>query len=100
MTAPLVSLSIGMPAIFLLGGLSREDSPVRAFIVRSGDLSILSGPSRLLFHGVPKIISESQVDFKKNQEFDDDSDDADSDLESCLKLMKNCRININVRQII
>lgn len=96
MTAPLVSLSIGLSAIFLLGGLSREDSPVRAFIVRSGDLSILSGPSRLLFHGVPKIISESQVDFKTNREFNGD----DSDLESCLKLMKNCRININVRQII
>ena len=93
MTAPLMSLSIGLSAVFLLGGLSREDSPVRAVIVRSGDLSILSGPSRLLFHGVPKILSEQAIEYPT--EFDDDSD-----LETCVKLMKNCRININVRQVI
>ena len=94
MTAPLISLSIGLSAIFLIGGLSREDSPVRALIVRSGDLSILSGPSRLLFHGVPKILPEQTIDFPETFE------EENSDLEYCIKLMKNCRININVRQVI
>lgn len=93
MIAPLISLSIGNSAIFLLGGLSREDSPIRAFVVRSGDLSILSGPSRLLFHGVPKVFSERAIECPT--EFDNDSD-----LETCVKLMENCRININVRQVI
>lgn len=93
MTAPLISLSIGLSAIFLLGGLSREDDPVRAIHVRSGDLSILSGPSRLLFHGVPKILPELAIDYPTVF-------DQDSDLENCIKLMKNCRININVRQVI
>lgn len=93
MTAPLVSMSIGLSAIFLLGGLSREDSPVRAVHVRSGDLSILSGPSRLLFHGVPKILSEQAIQYP-------DDFDGDSDLEAYVRLMKNCRININVRQVI
>lgn len=93
MTAPLVSLSIGLSAVFLLGGLSRENSPVRAIIVRSGDLSILSGPSRLLFHGIPKILTSQSIAYPTSCE-------DDSDLEICVKLMKNCRININVRQVI
>lgn len=93
MTAPLISLSIGLSAIFLLGGLSRENEPVRAVHVKSGDLSILSGPSRLLFHGVPKILSDQAIEYPT--EFENDSD-----LEACIKLMKNCRININVRQVI
>ena len=92
MTAPLISLSIGLSAIFLLGGLSREDDPIRAILVKSGDLSILSGPSRLLFHGVPKILPHQAIDYPTNIE-------NDSDLEACIKLMKNCRININVRQV-
>lgn len=92
MTAPLISLSIGLSAIFLIGGLSREESPVRAVIVRSGDLSILSGPSRLLFHGVPKILPEQSINYPDTKD--------NSDLEHCIKLMKNCRININVRQVL
>ena len=92
MTAPLVSLSMGRSAIFLLGGRSREDAPVRAIIVRSGDLSILSGPSRLLFHGVPKILPESTFKVPETVECEN--------LRSCLKLFENCRININVRQVI
>ena len=93
MTAPLISLSIGLSAIFLLGGLSRDDGPVRAIHVRSGDLSILSGPSRLLFHGVPKILQEQAIEYPTDFGHD-------SDLDTCIKLMKNCRININVRQVI
>lgn len=96
MTAPLISLSFGRSAIFLLGGLSREDAPVRAFIVRSGDLSILSGPSRLLFHGVPKILSDSTCIFPNDNHTDTD----DSDIKTVAKLFNNCRININVRQVI
>ena len=94
MTAPLISMSIGLSAIFLIGGLSREDSPVRAVIVRSGDLSILSGPSRLLFHGVPKILPEQSITYPET--FNEEN----SNIEHCIKLMKNCRININVRQVI
>lgn len=88
MSAPLVSISIGLSAIFLLGGLSREDEPVRAILVRNGDLSVLSGPSRHLFHGVPKILNSS--DFQSEELLD----------ENVAKLFKNCRININVRQVI
>lgn len=93
MTAPLVSMSIGLSAIFLLGRFSREDAPVRAIHVRSGDLSILSGPSRLLFHGVPKILPRQDIEYP-------DSFEGDSDMQHCIKLMQNCRININVRQVI
>lgn len=93
MTAPLVSISIGRSAIFLLGGRSRDDEPVRAIIVRSGDLSILSGPSRHFFHGVPRILPEHPAFLHPAAQ------QHDSQLNGVLTLMQNCRININVRQV-
>lgn len=94
MVAPLLSLSIGQSAIFLLGGPSRDDTPVYAIKVRSGDVSVLSGPSRHNFHGVPKVLPESAVDLGTPENL------ADADTAACLRLLKNCRININIRQVL
>ncbi|MES3012997.1 MAG: alpha-ketoglutarate-dependent dioxygenase AlkB, partial [Pseudomonadota bacterium] len=49
--APIVSVSLGLPAIFLFGGLRRADKPQRA-LLRHGDVVVWGGPSRLRFHGV------------------------------------------------
>lgn len=54
MTQPLVSLSIGRPGIFLIGGFSRDVEPI-AILLRSGDAVILAGDSRRSYHGVPRI---------------------------------------------
>ncbi|MBN8873270.1 MAG: DNA oxidative demethylase AlkB [Rhodospirillales bacterium] len=52
--APIVSVSIGLPAVFLWGGLRRADRP-RRLRLESGDVVVWGGPSRLVFHGVDKL---------------------------------------------
>ena len=51
---PIVSLSIGDRAKFLIGGLKRKD-PVSAITLESGDALVMGGPSRLRYHGVSGI---------------------------------------------
>ncbi|XP_063217889.1 nucleic acid dioxygenase ALKBH1 [Bacillus rossius redtenbacheri] len=53
--APLLSFSFGQSAIFLLGGPTVDEKP-SAILVESGDVVIMSGPSRLCYHGVPRIL--------------------------------------------
>ena len=52
--APIVSVSLGIPAIFLFGGLKRADRP-RRFRLAHGDVVVWGGPSRLFFHGVAPL---------------------------------------------
>lgn len=49
--APIVSVSLGLPAIFMFGGIKRSDKP-RRFRLEHGDIAVWGGPSRLFFHGV------------------------------------------------
>jgi alkylated DNA repair protein (DNA oxidative demethylase) len=53
-TAPIVSVSLGLPATFLFGGLQRSDRPQR-FRLEHGDIAVWGGPSRLFFHGVAPL---------------------------------------------
>jgi alkylated DNA repair protein (DNA oxidative demethylase) len=46
-----VSVSLGLPATFLFGGLRRSD-PQRRVGLRHGDVAVWGGPARLAFHGV------------------------------------------------
>lgn len=48
---PIVSASLGLPAIFLWGGMKRTD-PVRRVALLHGDVVVWGGPDRLRFHGV------------------------------------------------
>jgi len=56
--APIVSVSLGLPAIFLFGGLKRSDKPQR-FRIDHGDIAVWGGPSRLFFHGVAPLAEGS-----------------------------------------
>ncbi|KFG40389.1 2OG-Fe(II) oxygenase family protein [Toxoplasma gondii p89] len=58
--APLISISLGQPAIFLLGGDSRRVAP-KALVLRSGDVLVLSGAARWAVHGVPKLLYYTPV---------------------------------------
>lgn len=49
--APVVSLSLGLPATFLFGGLQRAGTTQRLRLAH-GDVVVWGGPSRLAFHGV------------------------------------------------
>jgi DNA oxidative demethylase len=51
---PIVSVSLGLPAIFLWGGPKRSDRPQR-FRLEHGDVVVWGGPSRLFFHGVAPL---------------------------------------------
>lgn len=50
-TAPIVSVSLGVPATFLFGGLERKDPTTRVRL-EHGDVVVWGGPSRLRYHGV------------------------------------------------
>jgi alkylated DNA repair protein (DNA oxidative demethylase) len=49
--APIVSVSLGLPAVFQFGGLRRND-PVRRIVLHHGDVVVWGGPSRLRYHGI------------------------------------------------
>ncbi|KAI2810033.1 Nucleic acid dioxygenase alkbh1 [Blomia tropicalis] len=75
---PLLSFSLGSPAIFLIGGKTKDSSiPIVPIVLRDSDLLIMSGDSRLALHAIAKIIPE---DDKLNSK-------------------SICRINLNIRQV-
>ena len=53
-SAPIVSVSLGLPAIFLFGGMKRSDKSQR-YRLEHGDVVVWGGPSRLFFHGVAPL---------------------------------------------
>ncbi|MBV8923489.1 DNA oxidative demethylase AlkB [Bradyrhizobium sp.] len=57
---PIVSVSLGLPAIFLFGGLKRSDK-TRRFRLAHGDVVVWGGPSRLFFHGVAPLADGEHV---------------------------------------
>jgi alkylated DNA repair protein (DNA oxidative demethylase) len=52
--APIVSVSLGLPATFLFGGAKRSDPQQRVALVH-GDVVVWGGPARLVYHGVAKL---------------------------------------------
>jgi alkylated DNA repair protein (DNA oxidative demethylase) len=52
--APIVSVSLGLPAVFLWGGKRRAD-PVRRLDLESGDIAVWGGPARFVYHGVSPL---------------------------------------------
>ncbi|MEO8361386.1 MAG: DNA oxidative demethylase AlkB [Vicinamibacteria bacterium] len=51
---PIVSVSFGLPAVFLFGGHARADRPRRVRLIH-GDVAVWGGPSRLNFHGIAPL---------------------------------------------
>jgi len=54
LAAPIVSVSLGLPATFLFGGATRKERP-RRIGVEHGDVVVWGGPSRLRYHGVAPL---------------------------------------------
>jgi alkylated DNA repair protein (DNA oxidative demethylase) len=52
--APIVSVSLGLPALFLWGGAQRSDR-TRRLPLRHGDVVVWGGPARLTYHGVAPL---------------------------------------------
>ncbi|KAN0041853.1 hypothetical protein ACTFIV_004403 [Dictyostelium citrinum] len=93
MEKPIISISFGSTAVFLMGAETRDIAPVPLFI-RSGDIVIMGGRSRYCYHGVAKIVENS---------FDlglvDENDDQDLKYKIQWLKEKNRRVNINTRQV-
>uniref|UniRef100_A0A915PHM1 DNA sliding clamp PCNA n=1 Tax=Setaria digitata TaxID=48799 RepID=A0A915PHM1_9BILA len=85
LSLPLISVSFGQTAIYLAGGTDLDD-PIDAFYIRSGDVLIIYGSQRLIYHAVPRIL--------QNYHFND-CDKPDE----VVKYANENRINITIRQI-
>ncbi len=55
---PIVSVSLGVPAVFLFGGLKRKERPQRVGL-EHGDVVVWGGPARLRHHGVARLEESS-----------------------------------------
>jgi DNA oxidative demethylase len=51
MDQPIVSVSLGIPATFLLGGMARSKQVMKLELIH-GDVLVWGGPDRLRYHGV------------------------------------------------
>lgn len=84
---PLISVSLGQDAIYLSGGTSLDD-PVDALLLQSGDVLVMHGAQRLVYHAVPRILSTRKfVDTKKTIN------------PKVLAYANKCRVNITLRQV-
>jgi DNA oxidative demethylase len=53
---PIVSVSLGVPAVFLFGGSKRKERPLRIGLTH-GDVVVWGGPARLRYHGIAPLES-------------------------------------------
>lgn len=101
--------SFGQSAIFLLGGLKRDEAPTAMFM-HSGDIMVMSGFSRLLNHAVPKVLpspwGESlpccletplPADLPRDSVAEPCSVE---DWQVCTSYLKTARVNMTVRQVL
>jgi alkylated DNA repair protein (DNA oxidative demethylase) len=59
-SVPVLSLSLGDTAVFRIGGTTRG-GPTTSLKLSSGDVCLLSGPARLAFHGVDRVLEGSST---------------------------------------
>ncbi|MBK6010247.1 alpha-ketoglutarate-dependent dioxygenase AlkB [Streptomyces sp. MBT53] len=57
--APVVSLSLGDTCVFRFGNTETRTKPYTDVELRSGDLFVFGGPSRLAYHGVPRVYEDT-----------------------------------------
>ena len=51
---PVLSISLGDPGVFRMGGPARKD-PTASILLESGDVVVFGGPARLAYHGIDRI---------------------------------------------
>lgn len=101
--------SFGQSAIFLLGGLCRQDPPT-AMYMHSGDMMVMSGHSRLRYHAVPRILvaprGQTPVEvegcgpaaaLQANSVVEPLSQE---DWAVCCRYIQSSRVNVTLRQVL
>ncbi|XP_029453531.1 nucleic acid dioxygenase ALKBH1 [Rhinatrema bivittatum] len=107
---PLLSFSFGHSSVFLLGGLKREEAPTPLFM-HSGDVLVMSGVSRLLYHAVPRIVpcpEGAALPWCLSPTPPEDPPDTlsiiqpcpEEDWEVCAVYLQGSRINMTIRQVL
>lgn len=100
LSKPIASLSLGLPAIFLLGKGSKDVEPITALFIKSGDAIVLSGQSRTFYHGVPRVFDDDdEVSFRFPDELAETYDKEDSDEMFLLEFARRTRINVSLRDV-
>eukprot|EP00053_Salpingoeca_punica_P014401 m.130921 g.130921 ORF g.130921 m.130921 type:complete len:434 (+) comp16446_c1_seq4:1672-2973(+) len=97
--APILSLSFGLPAVFLLGGRTKQEPPVPLY-VRNGDIVVMAGESRLCYHAVPAVLRrefDPQPGAYGGVDLEAGSEEAE--WRAMERYLQETRININVRQV-
>lgn len=123
---PVISFSMGLPAIFLLGGDNKHVGPVLPILLRPGDVMMLGGDCRLCYHGMARVLPaavsiaptlETPTSSQVTREFLRRRSDApgdeptatderaetivpESDRQALADYLKTHRININIRQVL
>lgn len=101
LTKPLISISLGCPGIFLMGGLTRNESPT-ALLLEDGDVAVLSGAARKSFHGLPRIFPKVKQ-FKTVAEAMNGTENIEMDKASNISEMEqyldSCRVNVSIRDV-
>ncbi|XP_053996113.1 nucleic acid dioxygenase ALKBH1 [Hylaeus anthracinus] len=100
--APLFSISFGQTAIFLIGGFTKDDA-AKAIFLRSGDIIVMSGESRLRYHGVPKILTDTAEPWNDKELINNEKRYCKWDYNNWNKAkmyISEARINMNVRQVL
>ena len=93
-TPPIVSISLGQSAVFLMGGRTKTTAPT-AVMLHSGDVVVMSGESRRCYHGVPRIVAgrvwEEGGEGLEGVE--------EGEVRRVREYLSEHRINLNVRQV-
>jgi alkylated DNA repair protein (DNA oxidative demethylase) len=61
-SAPVVTVSLGDACVFRFAGVTRRTGPFVDLVLSSGDLLVFGGPSRRIYHGVPRILADTGPD--------------------------------------
>ncbi|CAH0480780.1 unnamed protein product [Peronospora belbahrii] len=98
MDHPVVSVSLGSQCVFLMGGHTKDETPLE-LLLRSGDITIMGGASRTCYHGVARVLpipfSIASEDFDTLCHIEQDR----KEYEAVRTYLSNQRINLNVRQV-
>jgi alkylated DNA repair protein alkB family protein 1 len=108
---PIVSISMGRPAVFLLGGKTKDCSPIVPILIRPGDVMVMGGDCRLNYHSMARLLPGTQYlpDVEADRvptptqqvvsTVETGSPISKADEQALQAFLKHHRININIRQV-
>jgi alkylated DNA repair protein alkB family protein 1 len=110
---PIVSFSAGRPAVFLLGGPTRDDPVVAPIVVRPGDVMMMGGSTRLNYHAMARLLPADALPQAESGPPAPAANGAepaaaaphlqtrvpDSERFALRKFLESHRINVNLRQV-